>query len=596
MKAPTVVLCFFLLVSSQQTRGQASISLDGEWLFLPDSLHAGLAGQWYEPSYDRTGWRTVTVPSAWERYGGLERYDGWGWYAKTVLVPRGGVTHLSFEGVDDNAVVWVNGTMVGSHTGYQDPFLFRVSGALRAGSNTIVVQVIDNGGPGGIYRSVALTDGKLRPGSHGTALKSADWVHDAAIYCAYLRSASPEGTFAGLEKRLDELSAIGVTVLWLMPIHPVGLKYRKGTLGSPYAVRDYEEVNPEFGTIVEFQKLLSAAHAKGMKVIIDLVANHTAWDSKLIVQHPEWFTRDAAGQIVSPNGDWTDVADLNYDKPELRKYMLRMMEWWVQDIGIDGYRCDVSELIPLDFWEAGRARLAKIKPVMMLSEGSLPEHHLRAFDVTYAWNLYDLLDPLLKGTVPASAIGDLLDAEAVHYPKNSLRLRFNTNHDKNAWDAPAVVKYGRDGLALTAVLCSTVPGIPLLYTGEEVANDRKLSLFEKVDVDWSRPREMETLYTTLFHLRREHKALARGAWTRVPTSHDDKVFAFLRTEGTDRALCVLNFSLDTVSTTLALPSGVGGKAIILRDAFSGEALSVARSAPSEVVLPPRGYRVYLPGR
>jgi len=262
--------------------------------------------------------------------------------------------------------------------------------ALRVGGNLLVVLVKDYAGGGGIYKPItlietSLLDELLKSSFYGTpARPSADWVKDACIYSVYLRSFSREGTFLGLEKRIPELKAMGVTVLWLLPIHPVGVEKRKGRLGSPYAVRDYYGINPEFGTLDDFKRLLATVHKHGMKLIIDLVANHTSWDSKLMKEHPDWFTRDEEGRIVLPNADWTDVAALDYTQPGLRRYMIDMMTYWVKEVGIDGFRCDVAELVPTDFWNDARKELDAIKPIMMLSEGSIPEHHAEAFDLTYS--------------------------------------------------------------------------------------------------------------------------------------------------------------------------------------------------------------------
>ena len=427
------------------------------------------------------------------------------------------------------------------------------------------------------------------------ALKSADWVKDAVIYCVYLRSFSPEGTFEGLEKRIPELKNLGVNVIWLMPIHPVGIKNRKGKLGSPYSVRDYYDTSPEFGTMVDFQKLLGIVHKNKMKLIIDLVANHTSWDSKLINQHPEWFTKDSTGKIISPNSDWTDVADLDYSKQGLRKYMLDMMEWWVKDIGIDGFRCDVSELVPLDFWEEAREKLNNIKPVMMLSEGSLPEQHLKAFDITYAWNLYDILNPLLTGEKPATELDKLLQDEERKFPYGALRLRFNTNHDKNAWDAPAVIKFKPDGLKLTAVLVNTLPGIPLLYNGEEVANHKKLDLFEKVDIDWTRPREMDTLYRMLFTLRQNHKAIPHGKMVKIQTSDEKDIYAFFRIDGKDIVLTVLNFSASDMSVNMSIPTEeIFGKKnkIKMKEIFTKKIITLESGKIFSPMISAHGYQIY----
>ncbi|MBA4312162.1 MAG: hypothetical protein C0417_05990 [Chlorobiaceae bacterium] len=434
----------------------------------------------------------------------------------------------------------------------------------------------------------------LQSFAHTNAIKSADWVKDAIIYSVYLRSFSPEGTFEALEKRIPELKEMGVNVIWLMPIHPIGLKNRKGKLGSPYSIRDYYDTNPEFGSIVDFQKLLAVVHQNRMKLILDLVINHTAWDSKLIQQHPEWFSKDSSGNIISPNDDWTDVADLDYSKPGLRKYMLDMMEWWVKDIGIDGFRCDVSELVPIDFWEEARSRLNKIKPIMMLSEGSLPEHHLKAFDITYSWNIYDALEPLLKKERSAKFLDTLLQNEKAEFPINSLRLRFNTNHDKNAWDAPAIIKFGKDGLKLSAILINTMPGIPLIYNGEEVANDRKLGLFEKVDIDWNKSREMDTLYRSLYKLRKDHKAISRGKFIKVPTSNDTNIFAFLRIEGKDRILVILNFSETKQAPKIQSEEIIGKESnITLLDIFKNTSQMIEKGEPFTPSIDPFGYHIYI---
>lgn len=523
--------------------------LDGQWLFKADRAAEGIALRWFAPNVDRSDWQVVKVPRYWEGYPGLAGYDGWGWYARSFTVDTLSVQlSLHFAGVDDDAVVWVNGIEVGSHTGYSEPFAVDVSKALRVGQNSLVVLVKDYAGGGGIYKPITLietsrVDELLKSPFYGTpARPSADWVTDACIYSVYLRSCSPEGTFAGFEKRIPELKAMGVTVLWLLPIHPVGIEKRKGRLGSPYAVRDYYGINPEFGTLDDFKRLLATVHNHGMKLIIDLVANHTSWDSKLLNDHPDWFTRDKQGRLVSPNAEWTDVADLDYMQPGLRRYMIDMMKYWVKEIGIDGFRCDVAELVPTDFWNDARKELDAIKPVMMLSEGSIPEHHAEAFDLTYSWNVYDALAVLLSGKRSVTVLDEIFKTERMQFPVGALRMRFTTNHDKNAWDAPAIMKFGLKGLKLATVLVNTIPGVPMIYTGEEVANDRRLDLFEKVEVDWSRSREVGEVYAALFHLRQRNKALSRGEMIRLESNFPTEVYAFARRCGEDGVIVMLNFS------------------------------------------------------
>jgi Alpha amylase, catalytic domain/Glycosyl hydrolases family 2, sugar binding domain len=418
------------------------LALDGRWLFKVDSLNKGVSEEWFSQNCDRSKWDTVDVPSYWERYHGMATYDGIGWYARIAEVKD--ITQplsLFFGGVDDDADVWVNGTNVGTHAGYSDPFSMPIDQAVKEGTNEIVVRVNDKSGPGGIYKPVIIVPTSELDQLSRTkyteleAKKSAEWVKEAIIYEVYLRSFSKEGTLKALESRIPELKKLGVTVVWLMPIHPVGNIHRKGSLGSPYSVQDYYAINPEFGTLDDFKSLVNTVHQQGMKVIIDLVANHTAWDNPMLKEHPEWYTHNASGKIIPPNPDWTDVADLNYNNQELRKYMITMMKYWVRDIGIDGYRCDVAELVPTDFWETAAKELERIKPVLMLSEGTLPEHHIKAFDLTYSWNMYDVLEKVIRDSTPATIFHDLLKTESYQFPRGSLRMRFNTNHD-NAWDGP----------------------------------------------------------------------------------------------------------------------------------------------------------------
>jgi glycosidase len=580
------VLLAMALPMSSPHASPARLPLDGEWLFRPDAAKQGIVEGWYSASAPRDGWSTVRTPDFWEAYPGLATYDGWGWFVRSFRLEEPiSPMSLHFAGVDDDAEVWVNGIDVGTHTGYSDPFALDVSRAVRPGENVIAVLVKDYAGGGGIYRPVTLVptadlDQLLKgPLADAHARHSEPWVKEAVIYSVYVRSFSPEGTFAGLQRRLPELKGMGVTVLWLLPVHPVGVRNRKGSLGSPYAVRDFYGINTEFGTLEDFRALVAAVHGHGMKLIIDLVANHTSWDSRLLAEHPEWFTKDAAGKVVAPNADWTDVADLDYGQVGLRTYMTDMMCWWVKDVGIDGFRCDVAELVPTDFWDAARAALDAVRPVLMLSEGSLPEHHLKAFDLTYSWNIYDALDPMLTGARPPDLIDQILRNEGLQFPKGSLRMRFTTNHDKNAWDAPAVEKFGADGVAMGNVLTFTMPGIPLIYTGEEVGNDRKLSLFEKVDVDWSRPGTMGELFSSLARLRRENPALVRGSMERLARPGEPGVYAFRRTEGADTVSVFLNFG--------ATPATVDGPVGAARDAFTGAIVA----AGSRLALGPRGFRV-----
>ncbi len=324
---------------------------------------------------------------------------------------------------------------------------------------------------------------------------------DPVIYEVFVRSFTPEGTFGAMIPRLDGLKELGVDMLWLMPIHPVGEARKKGTLGSPYAIRDYKAVNPRFGTMEEFQALVEEIHARDMRIIIDLVANHTAWDNAWLDEHPEWYTRDDNGEIIHPAGtDWTDVADLNYDEPGVRAAMRDAMRFWVEEVGIDGYRCDVADLVPMDFWSEAIAELRSIKPVLMLAEGSDPELHASGFDLNYAWDTYSAMKDIWRGA-PADTLLTVLDAERERYGDDA-RMRFTTNHDETAWDdTPLALFGGTAGAQAAAVVAATLPGAFLVYNGQEVGDPQRIPLFEKTTVAWDTDPAMRSFYADLLAQR-----------------------------------------------------------------------------------------------
>ena len=271
-------------------------------------------------------------------------------------------------------------------------------------------------------------------GKRGDSFSLSEWSANQSIYEVNIRQYSVEGTFKAFEKHLPRLKKMGVGILWFMPIHPIGAKNRKGSLGSYYSVKDYMAVNPEFGTMEDFKHLVREIHGLEMIVIIDWVANHTAWDNSLTINHPDWFTRDQEGNFVSPVPDWTDVIDLNYDHPELRAYMIEALKFWVEEVDIDGFRCDVAEMVPLDFWRKARLELDKIKSVFMLAEGESPDLYNNGFDMTYDWNLFHLMNDVAKGKKTAVDLQSYLDKEHGTFGKADYRMTFTSNHDENTWN------------------------------------------------------------------------------------------------------------------------------------------------------------------
>ncbi len=387
------------------------------------------------------------------------------------------------------------------------------------------------------------------------ARPSPAWVKDAVIYEVYPRSFSKNESLLSIVRKIPELRKLGVTVLWVMPVHPIGELHRKGPLGSPYSIKDYYAINPEYGTLADFKKLVKAVHAVGMHIIMDAVLNHTAWDNPLIKEHPSWYKHDSTGKIIPPNPDWTDVAQLNYDNPHLRQYMINMLKYWVKDIGVDGFRCDAAELVPLSFWDEARAALDSIKPVMMLAEGAKPDLQLKAFDLTYSWDIYNLLGQIVKGKSPATSIDSVLAWEKTVYPIGALRLRFNTNHDENAYDAPSIERYGPGGDSMTVALIATFPGVPLIYNGDEVGNPKRLSLFEQVSIDWNVKNGFRKLYEKVYSIRRNNPELVRGNYTPFYAERNRNVLAYERQLDGKKAICVFNFSKQPVKNVKVLLSG-----------------------------------------
>lgn len=422
-----------------------------------------------------------------------------------------------------------------------------------------------------------------------------EWSRNLAIYEVNVRQYSPEGSFEVFAEHLPRLRDMGVGILWFMPIHPIGEMNRKGSLGSYYSVKDYYGVNPEFGSLDEFKRLVDEIHRMGMYVIIDWVANHAAWDNPLTEEHPEWFIQDIHGNFVPPVADWSDVVDLNYGNPDLWYYMIDAMKFWVGEVGIDGFRCDVAGMVPLDFWNAARAELETIKPVFMLAEWEAPEAHDYAFDMTYSWGLYHLMNKIAKGVVPASAVGIYLERDKEVYSPDAYRMLFTSNHDENSWNGTVFERMGT-AAPVMAVLSATLDGMPLIYSGQEAGLDKRLEFFEKDLIPW-RPHPMGDMYSTLLRLKRENRALWNGdaggdpAW--IHTSNDRAVFAFLRENAGDRVCVVLNLTGAPQSVVLQDEVYMGD----YRDVFSGEEVILTGNA--EVNLPGWGYMVLAastPGR
>jgi cyclomaltodextrinase len=368
-------------------------------------------------------------------------------------------------------------------------------------------------------------------------------VRDSVVYEIYPRAFSAQGNFNGITARLDDLKDLGVNILWLMPIHPIGQEKKKGTIGSPYAVRDYYAINPDYGTKEDFKKLISEAHRRGMKVIIDIVANHTSWDS-VMMKWPDFYEHDATGHISYPH-DWSDVAELNYGNPRLRAYMTDMLKYWIREFDLDGFRCDVAEEVPTDFWEMARAELDKIKPdIVMLAEGHKPELLVRAFDFDYSWPLHSALTNAAQGRERASDLSSEWDKEFKEWPRGSLHMRFSDNHDERR----AIARFGELGALAASALMFTLDGVPMLYNGMEVGDTTESgapALFEKLPIFWpiaERRPEFPRFYKQMIALRRSSNALRRGSVEWLRNSDEGRVLTFIRRSEDEEVLVAINLS------------------------------------------------------
>ncbi|MGA9769943.1 MAG: alpha-amylase family glycosyl hydrolase [Blastocatellia bacterium] len=375
------------------------------------------------------------------------------------------------------------------------------------------------------------------------ARQTREWVRNGVIYEIFPRSFSAEGNFNGITSRLDDLKNLGVNILWLMPIHIMGTEKKKGTVGSPYAVRDYYSINPDYGTKEDLKRLVSETHRRGLKIIIDIVANHTSWDN-VMMKTPAFYKRDGAGKIISPY-DWTDVAALDYSNPALRDYMTEMLKYWIREFDLDGFRCDVAGEVPTDFWERARAELDKIKPdIVMLAEAAKPELLVKAFDLDYAWPFHSALSDVLMGRQSAAVLREVWEAERARFPRGALRMHFSDNHDERR----ALVRFGERGALAASAMVLTMSGVPMLYNGMEAGDTTESgapALFEKLPIFWpnaERRPEFPRFYRQMIALRRAHAALNQGEMEWLRNSDDARIVTYLRRTAGEEILVAINLS------------------------------------------------------
>ena len=393
--------------------------------------------------------------------------------------------------------------------------------------------------------------------SNSTKTESAhpEWCYNTVVYEMNVRQYTPEGTFAAAAEHLPRLKELGVDIVWLMPIYPIGVLERKGTLGSYYAISDYCATNPEFGSLEDFDAFLASAHNLGLRVVLDWVANHTSPDAKWINECPaDWYVRDENGKTIVQY-DWTDIAKLNYENMDMRAEMEKAMRFWLER-GVDGFRCDMACEVPFDFWQTTIPALRGDYPELyMLAEGEHAELHKDSFDASYAWELHHLLNAIARGEKGVAELKEYIAKDAATHPKEAFRLMFTSNHDENSWAGTEFERMG-DAVKAMAVLTFTLPnGQPLIYTGQEMGWDKRFEFFEKDHIPAWEQNEYTTFYKELIALRHDNPVLSageRGGAIQYIESVPESVFAFERKceECNNRVAVYVNFSAEPTSVVI----------------------------------------------
>ncbi len=412
------------------------------------------------------------------------------------------------------------------------------------------------------------------------------WIMNSNIYEVNIRQYTVEGTFNAFAKHLDRLKEMGVGTLWFMPINPISKVDRKGTLGSYYAVSSYTDINPEYGTLEDWNALVKKAHEMGFKIVIDWVPNHTGADHPWLKTHPDFYVQDSSGKAIS-QFDWTDTRKLNYKNPALEDSMIASMQYWLRTSDIDGFRCDVAPEVSDSFWLKAIPILKKEKNIFMLAEGDLGRMHQDGFDATYTWSDFAMMKLIASGKRTANALDSVINKTDTTFPKNAIRMYFTSNHDENSWNKADFATMPGDSHAPFAVLTQTMKrSVPLIYSSQEEPLLRAISFFEKDSIPFKKYARAP-FYKTLLALHTNTPALAANAnFKKLVSSADDKVYAYIRSAGKSKILVVLNLSASAQKITIA-DTQIAGDATELFTAAKS-----ALKAGQSFSLPAWGYQVY----
>lgn len=396
--------------------------------------------------------------------------------------------------------------------------------------------------------------------SNSAIYANPEWVYNGVIYEVNTRQFTPEGTFNAFTAHLPRLKELGVDILWFMPIQSIGEKDRKGSLGSYYSIKNYTEVNKEFGTLQDFKNLVKEAHSMGFKVILDWVANHTSRDAVWDTEHPDWYLRDSLGNHVIKY-DWTDIAELNYDKPELQQAMIQAMMFWLRETNIDGFRCDVANEVPTDFWVAASDSLKSVKPdIFLLAEAEEPALNESVFDAYYAWEFHHVMNKVAQGKSDVDSLRITLQKMDNRFASHAIPMYFTSNHDENSWSGTEFERMGPAAQSFAA-LAYMLPGIPMIYSGQEVGFNRRLQFFEKDSIDWSDANGFTKFYTNLNNLREHNPALLSqerdGSFSEINNDKKASVWSFKREKDNNHVMGVFNLSNNLIN--VAFDEEVPGK-------------------------------------
>ena len=419
------------------------------------------------------------------------------------------------------------------------------------------------------------------PQQYGTPLTNVPDVDKATIYEVNLRAQSSAGTLQGVISKLDHIKSLGTNIIWLMPIYEQGVV---NSVGSPYSVKDYQKVSAEYGSLADLRALTDQAHALGMAVILDWVANHTSWDHPWISAHPEWYSQNANGQIIIPPGtNWNDVADLNFDQTAMRKAQIDAMKYWILEANVDGFRCDYADGVPFDFWTEAVSTLKALpkRDVLMLAEGTRSDHYQAGFDLTYGWNYYTAIKNVWTGASTAT-LSTANQLEYGNIPSGKGKVRFTTNHDESAWDAsPMTLFNGKNGAIAASVVNIFSGGVPLLYTGQEVGKTGTTPFFNNSNINWTANADMLAAYQKLYEVYSTEAAARGNSISAYQLSND--LICWKKTSGTSSILVLVNVRNSAINVTL--PPVLTGN---FTNLFSGQSETVSTS----LSLTPYAFRIY----